>query len=41
MKTGKKYVMDPMFVYSLYSQIIYHSCATEDEIHAKTKKNLF
>ncbi|MCK4944689.1 MAG: chorismate mutase [Alphaproteobacteria bacterium] len=35
---GKKYGMAPAFVYSLYSAIIYESCAIEDEIKEKLKK---
>lgn len=35
---GKKYGIDPMFVYTLYSSIIYQSCATEDVIKSKRKK---
>lgn len=35
---GKKYGIDPAFVYALYSAIIYQSCATEDEIKKKSKK---
>lgn len=34
-KTGKKYGIDPAFVYMLYSHIIYQSCAMEDEIKGK------
>ncbi len=37
-KIGGKYGIDPMFTYSLYSHIIYHSCAMEDGIRAKLKK---
>lgn len=37
-KMGKEYGIDPAFVYSLYSHIIYHSCATEDMIRAKLEK---
>ncbi|MFH1157404.1 MAG: chorismate mutase [Pseudomonadota bacterium] len=37
-KAGKKYGIDPAFVYILYSAIIYQSCATEDEIKKKLKK---
>jgi chorismate mutase len=35
---GKKHGIEPQFVYVLYSNIIYKSCATEDEIRAKTAK---
>lgn len=37
-RIGKKYGIDPAFVYGLYSAIIYQSCATEDVIKTKLKK---
>jgi len=36
---GKKYGIEPQFIYVLYSAIIYQSCATEDGIRAKLKKS--
>ena len=35
---GKKYGINPQFVYALYSAIIYQSCGIEDEIKTKLKK---
>ena len=32
---GKKYGINPQFVYALYSAIIYQSCGLEDEIKTK------
>lgn len=37
-RIGKKYGIDPIFVHTLYSAIIYQSCATEDVIKTKLKK---
>ncbi|MCK5555757.1 MAG: chorismate mutase [Alphaproteobacteria bacterium] len=37
-KSGKKYGIDPAFMYSLYSSIIYQSCAVEEDIREKLKK---
>ncbi len=35
---GKKYGINPQFVYALYSAIIYQSCGLEDEIKSSLKK---
>ncbi len=37
-RIGKKYGIDPVFVHTLYSAIIYQSCATEDVIKTSLKK---
>ena len=37
-KAGKKYGIDPAFMYSLYSSIIYQSCEIEDKIRKELKK---
>lgn len=35
---GKKYGINPQFVYALYSAIIYQSCAEEDALKTKLLK---
>jgi chorismate mutase len=35
---GKKYGINPQFMYALYSAIIYQSCGLEDEIKTKLSK---
>ena len=38
MTIGKKHGINPHFIYTLYSNIIYQSCGLEDEIKAKLGK---